>query len=516
MLSYIIIGSFILSGIISFALMYVSILKNSVIKNSNYVFFNIHIVIFTMGCIMEIFSKDMNTLRTAVVIQYLGFPFVAPNFFMYVRKYINKPIKNKIVIGLLFIIPLISFFMVFVDEHFGLFFKEFVLMDYGNITSNKIKGTIFYYVLVVQMYVIYLATLVCSVRAYREANKNLKKTLSFLVTITAISLVIGIAFIFGFSPYGMDMSPISMTLANLYASYNIYFKNIFMAIPHTRSYALENMEDGYILIDESGSYLDSNEVAKNIFPSLKNAKVDTNIFNILNNKEIEILKENKINSIEVNIENEAGEKNDYKIKISTVTDRYGANIYSWIITNITEYKALRSDLEYMAKYDSLSEIYNKGTFFQIGNEKFNGNINGNSDFAVLMMDIDFFKKVNDSYGHSCGDYVIKEVANRISKNLRNTDVLARFGGEEYVIYLENVNQEALKVICDKLLKSISETKFVYNEISFEKTLSIGCSIYDKNKHKSFMDMIEEADKNLYVAKNSGRNQARLFSLMTIG
>ncbi|XFA99120.1 diguanylate cyclase [Candidatus Izemoplasma sp. B36] len=125
-------------------------------------------------------------------------------------------------------------------------------------------------------------------------------------------------------------------------------------------------------------------------------------------------------------------------------------------------------------------------------------------FGVLFIDIDFFKKVNDQYGHAIGDLVLKAVSKTINLNIRYNDFVGRYGGEEFVVILRNITKEDLYNIAEKLRILIQEIEVNIEDISISVTVSIGCSHYIKPLTKE--ELIKDADKKMYQAKQSGRNK----------
>ena len=124
-----------------------------------------------------------------------------------------------------------------------------------------------------------------------------------------------------------------------------------------------------------------------------------------------------------------------------------------------------------------------------------------NDLGVTMLDIDFFKKVNDTYGHNVGDIVLKELASAIGKFMRREDFLIRWGGEEFIILMETDSIKSLKKAIEHLRQAIENTKFTTVD---KLTCSFGITLYTDNE--DIIKTIERADKALYVAKTNGRNR----------
>jgi len=127
-------------------------------------------------------------------------------------------------------------------------------------------------------------------------------------------------------------------------------------------------------------------------------------------------------------------------------------------------------------------------------------------YSIVIIDIDNFKQVNDTYGHDAGDEVLKHLANRISKNIRKTDVIARWGGEEFVLLVKSSELEIVQIIAEKLRMDIEKEKFPVVE---KITASFGVSNF-KNRNQSFEDVFKNADNALYQAKENGRNKVFVF------
>lgn len=159
-----------------------------------------------------------------------------------------------------------------------------------------------------------------------------------------------------------------------------------------------------------------------------------------------------------------------------------------------------------ALIDPLTGINNRGALNVQGVELFNKSRMLGSPLSVIVFDIDFFKKVNDEYGHPAGDYVLKDLTRVVRESLiRGNDYFARYGGEEFCLLLLGSPQKQVEEIGERIRRTIQEHQFIYNEIRLPITISIGiASILAADK--SWSDIFSRADKALYVSKHNGRNR----------
>ena len=167
-----------------------------------------------------------------------------------------------------------------------------------------------------------------------------------------------------------------------------------------------------------------------------------------------------------------------------------------------------TEKEFMSVLDGLTGLYNRRQF-EIGLEQeYNRTKRHPSDFSMAILDIDFFKKVNDTYGHQYGDYVLKTVASLMKQTFRKTDLLYRYGGEELVMIMPETNIEGAVIPTQRLRRSVEEYDFNYNGVKAKVTVSIGLTMNYQDFNSS-ADMLKSADEALYRAKESGRNRVVL-------
>jgi len=173
--------------------------------------------------------------------------------------------------------------------------------------------------------------------------------------------------------------------------------------------------------------------------------------------------------------------------------------------NITDRKELESKLLHLSRYDSLTSLYNRRTLQEILQRDMHSAIRYDTPLSLCMLDIDFFKNVNDSYGHLTGDDVLRQFSQLIQSTLRESDYSGRYGGEEFVVVLPNTTLSHAFEFAQRLRNEVASLRFQKNtESTFSITVSIGVASIDK--HTTSTDkLLKNADIALYFAKDAGRN-----------
>lgn len=163
-------------------------------------------------------------------------------------------------------------------------------------------------------------------------------------------------------------------------------------------------------------------------------------------------------------------------------------------------------LQKLAALDPLTGIYNRRFGLSRLRDEYTRSIRTGNALGVMMMDIDHFKQVNDTYGHIAGDRVIKNVAHLARQVLREGDILIRYGGEEFLLLLPGASREDVGKVAERLRYIIKSSSIPYGESQILVTISVGCDSYPESEIKTEMDLIANADEALYRAKEAGRDR----------
>lgn len=172
---------------------------------------------------------------------------------------------------------------------------------------------------------------------------------------------------------------------------------------------------------------------------------------------------------------------------------------------ITERKRSEARLMELATLDGLTGIFNRRHFMELAQREFSRSRRYGLRLSLLMIDADHFKKINDTHGHSAGDMVLRALARKAGAILRDVDVFARFGGEEFAALLPETDLEEARVVAERLCMHLAERPVVADEVELRLTVSVG--VAEMEEHIASLDeLIKAADEALYLAKERGRNQ----------
>lgn len=164
---------------------------------------------------------------------------------------------------------------------------------------------------------------------------------------------------------------------------------------------------------------------------------------------------------------------------------------------------------YQARHDPLTGILNHREILNILEKEINRSERQGNSLAVIMGDLDYFKKVNDTYGHVAGDAVLVEVANRMRHNIRTYDSIGRYGGEEFLLVLPNCAAQEAMLIANRILDNISKEPVMFNSTPIPITISLGLAVKEVGEILATADLVQAADTALYQAKKNGRNRIEM-------
>ncbi len=186
-----------------------------------------------------------------------------------------------------------------------------------------------------------------------------------------------------------------------------------------------------------------------------------------------------------------------------------AQIYLNEAAPVIEARQLMQSLKDTAMRDPMTGLYNR-RFIEDYIKVLSANIiRQKTTLGIMMCDVDFFKQVNDNYGHDVGDQVIKALADLLTKTVRSSDMVVRFGGEEFLVLLPNTDEDGCMLLAERIRLAMQEMVFQTPQGPLKKTLSVGVALFSEAS-EGFWSCVKQADVALYKAKDGGRNQSLMF------
>lgn len=193
------------------------------------------------------------------------------------------------------------------------------------------------------------------------------------------------------------------------------------------------------------------------------------------------------------------------------TEEYlNSHLENVVLERTRELEAEKNRFETLSKVDSLTLLYNKGYLTEVLNYEFEGFKRYQSSLAIMMLDLDHFKLVNDTYGHVVGDEVLREVAETLRQNSRRADIIGRFGGEEFLIIMRFTELEDAVTHAEHLRERIAQLRFITEKGTFSVSASFGVTVADP-RIQDEKELLQLSDNALYLAKSNGRNRVEKIS-----
>lgn len=297
----------------------------------------------------------------------------------------------------------------------------------------------------------------------------------------------------------------SFLIGIVFILWGLYKYDLMAISPIARDWVIDEIKLGMLFFDSDCNVVDTNKSAREIF-GVGNKQITEKIKAYprwkqkLNNKED--------TTIELGIDTALRGHRIYGITIHILKDKKKSLGVVALLRDITKEVHEREKLIDKSEKDSMTQIYNRLTFEKKVNEILSGNSENsddNLDFSLLVIDIDNFKDVNDTYGHKMGDDVIIEVVKLTTSISREHDIVGRLGGDEFAVFLQNCDVALNEKIAKRIQTSVNNYDFIVDEMVFNVSLSIG-GITDNSGIYHFDDLYIKADSALYDSKETGRKK----------
>ncbi len=463
------------------------------------------IFIYSLGYLLEILSTTPESAMTALIVENAGIPVIAPFFFITTLSlFKERYLKTWMISGILFYGAII-FGCVFTNNYHHLYYSSVEMVYNGTSYYLSLgKGPIYIIQQIVSITFLFI-TYGVLLQRFVTGGKKLQNQMIYYIFGSFLGFSGNILNLSGVIPSGVDPTPFAITIGVGIVLIDVMKYKLLDIVSISSNMAIESMDDSVIVLESDWCFLFCNKSAKMLFPSLGKF-LGMEPVSQAEGWPPELLKCNEAGQVTFNRRNEeSGAISTYRANISKINSRKG-KLFGWsiVIRDITDLTQLMKQLEQYATIDPLTNIFNRRHFINIANSELVKAKRQNIYLGLIIYDLDDFKKVNDTYGHAAGDYVLSCSANAVKSQLRSYDVFARYGGEEFVIFTPCDNMEGFISFATRLCNVIRECEIVYEGINIPITASFGAVQIPPGQ--SLDTAMLEADKALYRAKDKHRGQ----------
>ncbi len=417
------------------------------------------------------------------------------------------------------VLPAAGLFLLWTDSWFGLFFNGIDILK----PENILRGGIGFWLVVVSGYINMIFGFVLMVRGISRQVPSRRAQIG--VTLVGTSFPVVLSFISLLKPplfHGFDVTPIAFSISGIFYLYGLFRFGMMDLAPMGRNVVLEEMEDGVLVIDTYGRIIDLNPMAKSfIDKDIRDpiGKLMNEVFTSwMNSTGLSY----EMQSGSYRVEVEGPDFYHYDISVTPLVNKTGeilGRIFIWrdiskqkkteielrevniqLSHQLEEVRRLHVQLSEYAIRDRLTGIFNRGYMEETLDRELARANREKIPLSVVMIDIDKFKMVNDTYGHRAGDEVLRKLGELLMKNVRTGDVACRYGGDEMLVVMPNALMEDAIRRAKELGRKFSELAFNFDDAVFQTTLSMGVSSFPIHA-KTVGELLHVVDKALYSAKN---------------
>lgn len=490
----------------------------------------IALMVFLIGTLVWALTYAMHWTESTMAgksfwldMTYLGVLSTPTAQFIFVLQYLGRAnwLKKKRILFLA-IEPVVTFIILLTDRYHNLFYGG--LRD--PLQHQIYNGGVFFWINVGYSYsIIIISLFIMTMAVFRRTGLYQKQALMILIGLS-IPVIGNLVTFVGLNPFnGLDLPPITFTFTGLFITFAILRYRLFDLVPIGRDVLVEHMQEGMLLVDTDQRLLDINPAAITLLRLNSESLLGKPIQQVVSsypellplfsqqpNQTVELaLHHSPIQYIEVKTE-EVKDKHDGLIGMLLICrdiTRQKKNEMN-LREQYEEITALQVSLSEQAIRDPLTGLYNRRYLQETLPRELAQAKRENQILCVVMLDLDYFKKLNDTYGHPAGDEVLTQLGLHLQKNTRAGDVVVRFGGEEFLIVLPNTTLENALNRVEYWRTEFLAKKIQYEYIEMHSTFSCGISAYPNHGNMA-EELITLADIALYQAKAAGRNCTMIYT-----
>jgi len=466
------------------------------------------VVVYALGYALELTSRNLPAALTWARVEYLGIPYIVPMwlaFALHMSGYGRWISWRRI--PFLLAIPVVTQVVALTTEWHSLFYIDPRLLKVGPFYTLAFdKGPFYWLHLLFVNGCLLFTTLVLAQTLARSAPAFRRQALFFMAAM-AIGWGGLVIYAAGYSPYNLDLTPATMSLAGLVVAIGLFRFQGLEVVPLARDVIFDRMGDGVLVFDAADRLIDFNPAMQAMLPQLHKTQIGQPAAQVLA-AQADLLAQITAGApgpVELEV-NGTGKTHYYQSHLSPVLD--GRRRVAGKIVTLQDYSQTRQLIEQMrdlATHDPLTGCNNRRHFTELALREIERLHRHAGAISLICVDLDHFKIVNDTYGHAAGDTALQLTAALLTRMSRKTDVLARLGGEEFLLLLPETPPAAALATAERLRQALEQQTMTYEGRTMTVTGSFGVTGLDQAAGVSLETMLRCADKAVYDAKALGRN-----------
>ncbi|MED3797325.1 diguanylate cyclase [Lysinibacillus capsici] len=466
------------------------------------------IAVYCFASAFGLIATTLSAIKVWTAIQYVGMAFSTPLGLLFIMQYLGFHLTRKKIMALL-AIPFISLIMVATNDIHHFHYRVFEIDPILGAPYIHQEIGIWYIIHGIFtfgcMFVSFLLVLI----HWKETTKAYRQQLIALMCGQLIPMITAFIYLLGLTPQGVDPVPMVLWASSFLYLWSINSSRLFRVMPVAKDAIFHSINDGVIVLDESARLIEFNQACSKVFPQLTRSMIGRDIRKTwleVTGQPMPFTLEAVVNTQDIEM---VLSDHTYQVRVTELQHVNHGKGLLLIFTDITELKELQRQLEQLAFYDELTQIYNRRAFFQQCNQAYSEARESSSAFTVILMDIDHFKNVNDTYGHAIGDQLLVHVVKVCQSVLKKGELFARYGGEEFVLALKDSTLLEGQALANLLCNSVESQPLMTTEGAIRATISCGVAEGTKGQ-ETLYQLLNNADKALYAAKQAGRNRVHVF------
>jgi len=503
------------AGILTYLSIYSFRLRKQVEVAGEFSLLMLTLTIWTVCYALELVSTTLDGKIFWATMKYLGSAPGPVIWFVFSLYYTNnQKWFTPLVRGILAIYVLVTIVVVFTNTSHHWYWTAVTMVD--GFPETQSEHGFYFWIYAVGTYLLILGSVVIYIVHYIRVPSFFRPQAVLMVLGGFLPLAVRIPEDF----LGLDLIPkldnivVFLLVSAIFFFIAIFRFNALEILPIAHDLVVQNINSGILVLNTMGLVVEINPYAKLLINSESDHVIGKALDVALKDWPKLEYSPQLTEQIEqeISLEDEDG-KSFFLVQISPIRNKRSISVgHVIVLVDITDRKFAEMELERLARTDVLTGVTNRRHFFELAETEYQRFQRYKYPLAVMMTDIDYFKQVNDQYGHLAGDRVLRHIARECRLLLRTSDIFARYGGEEFIALLIEMNPDAALETAERIRKHIESSRVEFDNQSIQLTISIGLAFAQTDMDVKLYNLVDFADKALYRSKESGRNKVTTWKM----